>query len=451
MPRRKNILFLTTRVPSAPDKGDKIRTFHQLEHLARRHHVYLAGFADSDRDLAAAAFLRRICADVAIVRLRKHRTLIPAAAKWIHGLPLMCGAFDNRELHRSLARWSREIDFDVGVCFSTSMAPYLLELPLRRRVLDMCDVDSEKWFDYAEHTRFPMSMLFRREGARLRAFERSCLSSFDSVIFITEQERAILNPLPRVATTHVISNGTHLHPGSRSPASSRGPVIGFLGAMHYPPNVQAMEWFVREVWPQVSSTVPGARLMIAGRNPARSVRRLSQAPAVEVIGEVSDARRFLLGCRVVVAPMQIARGLQNKVLEAMAARRPVVATLAVASCLDVVDRHNILVADEAGDFADRVAELCWYDGLCERISEAGYRYAATYHCWPEVLQTYEQVVLGGCEVPLSACPPSRNAGAPPLRLPGNRGVLSGSPVFEEGRKARSALRLASPAGEAVVR
>ncbi len=451
MSRRQNILFLTTRVPSAPDKGDKIRTFHQLEYLAHRHNVYLACFAETHRDLADADSLRRMCADVAAVRLHKRKTWIPAAAKWLGGLPLMCGAFDSRELRRRLSRWSREIDFDVGACFSTSMAPYLLELPLRRRVLDMCDVDSQKWFDYAQRTSFPTSMAFNREGSLLRNFERICLSSFDAVIFITAQERTLLNPLPRLAAPYVISNGTHLHSGSTSSASTCGPVIGFLGAMHYPPNVHAMRWLAREVWPKISATVPGAKLLIAGRNPARSVRRLGHVRGVEVIGEIADPQQFLQKCRVVVAPMRIARGLQNKVLEAMSAHRPVLATPEVASCLDVVDRYNIVVADEPADFADRLIELCWNDRLCNRIGEAGYRYAATFHCWPEVLQTYEKVILGASADQSSPRTLMRNATSSLPCRPSDRGLLLGSPGFEVGGTTRQPYKEASPRYERSVR
>jgi sugar transferase (PEP-CTERM/EpsH1 system associated) len=392
--QRKNILFLANRVPFPPDKGDKIRTFHQLDHLAMSHDVYCACFVESQSDMAHARLLRRWCADVATVRWNRKAAAVRAAWGWMIGKPLTCGAYGHRQMHRLLAHWAREVDFDVVVAFSSSMAPFALSVPAPRRVLDLCDVDSQKWTDYARRARFPWSMVYRSEGRRLRRFEESCLDAFDATVLITDRERNLLDPHQSCASLHVIPNGATLPLEAPKPASQCGPIVGFLGAMDYRPNVEGICWFADRVWPRVLRCVRDARLLIVGRNPVRRVRRLARLPGVEVTGEVDNVRRYLLQCRAVIAPMHIARGLQNKVLEAMALKRPVVATTAVAEGLQVLSGHNILVADEEEEYAEKVVALCDFDGFCDKVGEAGYRCVATYYSWAETLRRYEDIILG---------------------------------------------------------
>ena len=183
--------------------------------------------------------------------------------------------------------------------------------------------------------------------------------------------------------------------------------------MDYRPNVEGICWFADRVWPRVLRCVHDARLLIVGRNPVRQVRRLARLPGVEVTGEVDSVQRYLLRCRAVIAPMHIARGLQNKVLEAMASCRPVVATTSVAEGLQVLPDHNILVADEADAFAEKVVALCDFDGLCDKIGEGGYRCAATYYSWAETLHGYEDVILGMPMAPPMVASARREAGWTP--------------------------------------
>ncbi|MBN2562243.1 MAG: TIGR03087 family PEP-CTERM/XrtA system glycosyltransferase [Phycisphaerae bacterium] len=394
MQRRKNILFLTNRVPFPPDKGDKIRTFHQLDHLALSHNVYCACFVDSARDATHARALDRWCAGVIALPWGKRAAVIRAARGWLAGSPLTTAVYRDKRMLVSLSRWAAAVEFDVVVAFSASMAPYALEFPAKRRVLDLCDVDSQKWLDYGRDAGFLMSWAYKGEGGRLRAFEKECVRRFDATVLIADREREILDPGERCSRLHVIPNGTTMCASRPAAPSDQGPVVGFLGAMDYRPNVQGMCWFVEEVWPRILAESPEARLLIVGRRPTWRVRRLARVAGVCVTGEVDDPRKYLARFRVMVAPLQIARGLQNKVLEAMAMRRPVVATPAVAGGLQVEAGHNILVAGEADTFAEKVIELCRFDGLCDKIGDGGYRCVATYYGWAETLQRYERVVLG---------------------------------------------------------
>jgi sugar transferase (PEP-CTERM/EpsH1 system associated) len=392
--KRKNILFVTNRVPFPPDKGDKTRTFHQLDHLALTHAVYCACFVDPPQDARYVETLRRWCVDVAAVPWNKKKGILRAIKAWPSDAPLTTSAYDDAEMSARLKQWSGRIPFDAAVAFSSSVAPYALAFPAKRHVLDLCDVDSQKWLDYACDGGLGAAMIYRREGRRLRTYELECLKRFDATIVITDRERQILDPRGACPTLHVIPNGVALCGERPDAPSTVGPVIGFIGVMDYRPNVQGVCWFVQEVWPRVRREIPEARFVIVGRRPTRRVLRLAKVAGVEVTGEVDDARSYLANLRVVVAPLQIARGLQNKVLEAMAMRRPVVTTTAVASGLHVRPGHNILAADDPESFAEKIIELWRFDGLCDKIGDAGYRCAATYYGWAETLQRYERVVLG---------------------------------------------------------
>lgn len=394
MEQRKNILFVTNRVPFPPNKGDKIRTFHQLDHLSLGHRVYCACFADTPEDIEHAVTLKRWCADVALVPWNRRKAIWRSLPAWLAGSPLTTSCYRNDDLAERIAGWASEVSFDAAVAFSSSVASYVLNAPVKRRVLDLCDVDSQKWLDYAADSHGLGRFAYRREGRCLRAFEMECLQRFDAALVITDRERRILDPHRHCRHLHVVGNGVSLYNQRLSSPSRQGPTLSFVGAMDYRPNIQGICWFTKEVWPRIRQEMPHARLQIIGRRPVRKVANLASLSGVAVFSDVADPRDYLAKSRVVVAPLQIARGLQNKVLEAMALRRPVVATTAVASCLQVQPGRNIMVADDPAGFAERVIELCRFDELCDQIGEAGYRCAATYYSWAETLQKYERILLG---------------------------------------------------------
>ncbi len=403
MLERKNILFLANRVPFPPNKGDKIRTFHQLDHLALSHNIYCACFAETQREQVLASSLRRWCADLVAMPWTRRRGVLQAVAGWRRGLPLTVAAYRDRRMFAALARWAEKVDFDTVVAFSSIMAPYAAAVPAKRRVLDLCDADSEKWMDYARDAGRWMGVCYRSEGRRLRAFEEHCLRKFDATLVITERERALLDPQRRHRQLHVVSNGIVLPDEKPPPPSTRGPVVGFVGAMDYRPNVRGVCWFAEVAWPHILREVPDARFYIIGRAPVRAVRRLARQPGITVTGEVEDVGRYVLKLRVAIAPLHIARGLQNKVLEAMCLRRPVVVAPAVAAGLQAVPGRHLLVARDGETFAARVLDLFRSDEFCDRIGNGGYRCVAAHYSWADALQRYECAVLGK---PMPAGPPT---------------------------------------------
>ncbi|MEK6644630.1 MAG: TIGR03087 family PEP-CTERM/XrtA system glycosyltransferase [Planctomycetota bacterium] len=394
MNSKRNILYLAHRLPYPPNKGDRIRTYHQIKYLAERHRVWCACFSDELEDARHITKLREMCENVAVVPWNRGRAMIRSAMGLLRGMGLTLAAYHDARMHRIVSEWSNRVSFDATIAFSACMGPYALEARTARRLLDLCDVDSQKWVEYAEMRRGPASWLCQREARHLRAFEEASLGRFDAVTVITNRERNQLDLAGSSQRLHVVGNGVTPPTYAARAASTLGSRIGFVGAMDYPPNVEAVKWFVSNVWHRIREKLPLAQFVIIGRNPTNVVRRLVRTPGVEISGTVADVSALIRECRVIVAPLRIARGLQNKVLEAMALGRPVVATTSTAYSLDAEAGRDIVVADQSVDFAAKTLQLLTDDALCDEVAEAGRTCVEQHHSWRRILREYERILLG---------------------------------------------------------
>jgi len=195
---------------------------------------------------------------------------------------------------------------------------------------------------------------------------------------------------PRV---HVVSNGVRTF-ARPTDATLAGPVVGFLGTMNYRPNVDAVCWFAERVWPKIRHTLPNAQFLIIGREPTRAVRQMAERDGIVVTGGVSETQTWIQKCRIIVAPLRVARGLPNKMLEAMAAGRPVVASSAAAACIDAEPNRHFHVADEPNDFADRAIQLLCENRACHDVAREALTWVRAHHDWEIVRDQFERVVFG---------------------------------------------------------
>ncbi|MCK6486537.1 MAG: TIGR03087 family PEP-CTERM/XrtA system glycosyltransferase [Phycisphaerae bacterium] len=416
----RRILFLAHRIPWPPDKGDKLRSFHWLDRLARRHHVRLACFVDDPADMRHVPALRALCADVLAIPLDRATKLRRAAASLMRGRSggsITAAVYHDAELWQAIEEWRAAAPFDAVFTFSSAMAPYAMATPAPRHVIDVCDCDSRKWLDYAERSGRPMSAVYRREARLLRALEHECLRRFDAVCVVNKREAQQLFPMhatpssshsrgPTPTTNlNIIPNGVDCAPITPLPAEPR---VGFVGALDYRPNVDGLKWFVSEVWPRVRRDRPDAEFHIIGRTPVRAVRRLSGAAGVRLIGPVDDLSPRYRRLRICVAPLHIARGVQNKVLEAMAHGRPVVATSCVADGLDARAGEHLLVADNAADFARAALQVLQSpDAKAKTLADTARTWVRQEHLWSASCEALEQLVCGE----LHPMPPSEDSRA----------------------------------------
>jgi sugar transferase (PEP-CTERM/EpsH1 system associated) len=358
------LLFLSHRIPYPPDKGDKIRAWHILRHLMQSHRVFVGCLIDDPADWAHVPALRERCAELACFPLHPRWQKLRALARFRPGKPLTLDYFHNPRLRRWVLDTIEREEIDRVFVFCSAMVPYAIDIAGAERVLDFIDADSSKWTEYAERSRWPMSWVWAREGRTLLEFERRAARSFDHSLFVSEDElRHFRSLAPESAgRTSFISNGVDfryfspLHPFD-DPFPTGGARIVFTGAMDYRPNIDAVSWFAREVMPLLREGGRSPGFWIVGANPADEVRRLADLAGVHVTGRVPDTRPYLAHADVVVAPLRIARGIQNKVLEAMAMGRPVVATPQAFQGICAEPGRELLIAEDARALARCVTEV----------------------------------------------------------------------------------------------
>lgn len=392
------LLYLVHRMPYPPNKGDKVRSYHLLRHLAERHQVYLGTFIDDPEDEAHVATVRQWCADVQAVRLHPRQARVGSLAGLLTGRALTLHYYRSARLQRWVDRTLAEQGIDAAVVFSSSMAQYTEGHPGLKSLVDFVDVDSAKWTQYAGQHRWPMSWLYRREGRALLAYERRIASEAARSFFVTEQEVALFRSMAPECTQAVeaMCNGVdadYFAPDPRrpSPFASDEQAVVFTGAMDYWPNVDAVRWFVADMLPALRQRWPRLRFHIVGRSPTPAVRELAGAD-VSVTGTVPDVRPYLQHAAVVVAPLRLARGVQNKVLEAMAMARPVIAAQPCADVIDARQGQELLAADTAEQYVSQVDELLRDHDRAQAIGARGRRRVLDAYSWQAHLSAFERFI-----------------------------------------------------------
>jgi sugar transferase (PEP-CTERM/EpsH1 system associated) len=361
----EDILLLVHRIPFPPDKGEKIRAYHLLRHLARTHRVHLGCFVDDPHDLQHTDALKELCATVFVVGIDRKVSLARGLAALALGSSLSQAYFrDSR-----MARWTSETMARVNpssiFVFCSAMAQYALPYAQSHRVIvDMVDVDSEKYRAYAESSKWPMKGLYLRESLALLRMERHTAKVAERSFFVSRAEAdAFLAAAPEAkGKVGYFQNGVnyrHFDPALAfiSPFAGQSSAIVFTGTMDYRPNIEAVEWFAKSCFPAIAQSHPSAQFWIVGANPSAGVNKLAREPGIRVTGRVPDVRPYLAHAACIVAPLHIARGVQNKVLEAMAMARPVVATPAACEGLSAIPGRDLVVAESPEQFHEAVCSV----------------------------------------------------------------------------------------------
>jgi len=391
------ILFLCHRMPYPPKRGGKIRPFNMIRHLARSHDVTVATLARTAQERADGEELRRHCDDL-------HVGYVTGLGAWtrfglfgLTGRPATFGYFYSPVLYRKVQRLLATGGFDAILVHCSSMGPYVASHRGGRKVMDFGDADSEKWLEYAKTAAAPLSWAFRAEGKRVRDAERRLGDHFDAGSVNAPRDREVLSAYVR-SPISVIPNGVDLEYFQSARSSGPGYVpnrIVFTGNMSYRPNVEAVCHFVADILPGIRREIPDAQFYIVGMDPSPAVRRLADGDRIVVTGRVDDVRPYFDSAAVAVAPLRVARGLQNKVLEAMAMRVPVVASPAAFAGIHAAAGHDLLVAEEPEGFSRAVITLLRDPAARERFAAAGITCVTTNHNWSQLLERLEDLVAGG--------------------------------------------------------
>jgi sugar transferase (PEP-CTERM/EpsH1 system associated) len=392
------VLFLAHRYPYPPNKGDKIRAFHIAEHLRKSHEVSLGfvttpGDGEPDLSWAAKTFQAHHCG-----RISRFDRLARAGIAFLTGVPLSVATFRHNGLMEWVGAQIVEKKPQFIYVFSSAMAQYLpKQLPPETQViLDFVDVDSAKWRQYAETRSGVARWFFGLEAKRLLTFDRAQAARAQASLFVSDDEKRIFNRLsPATARRHyAIANGVDLsyfNPAAVGPVARTRKTVVFVGMMDYWPNVDAVSWFAKQILPLVRLRHADAIFQIVGARPTAAVTALGALKGVEVTGAVPDVRPYVAAASVVVAPLRIARGIQNKVLEGMAMARPVVTTPGALEGINAVHGRDVLVGETPGELAEAVLSVL--DGRAMAgLGMAARAFVVANHEWKTNLEKLDQLM-----------------------------------------------------------
>ncbi len=393
----REILFLAHRVPWPPDRGDKIRSFHILNKLKTMAPVHVGAFADDARDMGFAEAERVELASL-YVELRDKPQWLAGIEALAKDKPVSLTSFGSRTMQDWVDERLASGSISHIFVFSGQMAQYVSSDFGGRLIMDFVDVDSAKFESYADEGNQFMRWINAREGKKLAAFEAEIAVRADASLFVSEAEAALFRE--RSGAENVVGVGNGIDTVFYDPAATfkklhpvfPDPLIVFTGQMDYRPNIEAVTDFAQNALPAIRATNPDTTFAIVGRNPTEAVSALSALPGVQVPGAVDDVRTWLAGADVVVAPLRIARGIQNKVLEAMAMAKPVVASKAAAEGIDAKDKKHFRVAKSVADEAKIVSELLSDVDSRLQLGAAARAHVAAHYGWAEQLAALDRIM-----------------------------------------------------------
>ena len=392
-----NLLLLVHRIPFPPNKGDKIRSYHLLKHLAQHYKVHLGTFVDDPDDWQHQGTVEALCASSHFGKLNPLLARVRSLGALLGNRSLSLDYYRDSAMQAWVERTVREHGITRILVFSSAMAQYAEAYPNARRVVDFVDVDSDKWRQYAEKKSFPMNALYRHEAKQLLAYERKVARECDASLFVSAPEADLFRKLAPESTERIgfFNNGVdtdYFSPERHydSPYGATERTVVFTGAMDYWPNIDAVQWFAADVFPQLLATNPDARFYIVGARPSPAVLALGQQPGVVVTGTVPDVRPYIAHADVAVAPLRVARGIQNKVLEAMAMGRPVIVSGQALEGIDAVAGVDLLLADDAPAFLAAVqAQL---NNPNSAVGAAARANVQRQYSWPSKLARIEEML-----------------------------------------------------------
>ncbi len=384
------ILVLLPRFPYPLDKGDKLRAYHQIVELNKRHEVYILALSHSPVQHNDYDHLNTICTAVDYVQLRWWESAWGIIKAFLKGEPLQLGYWSSHRARRAYANWERQVQPDVVYCQMVRTIP-TVKGSHYRKVLDFQDALSLNTHRRLGHSKGLLRIILRYEEKALKKAELAALSIFDATTIISQADRDAISP-----NVVLVSNGVDTEYFRKRDAVAHEYSIVFTGNMSYAPNVDAACWLVKEIMPLVWKQCPyGVRVLIAGADPKPAVKALA-SHNVTISGRVPDIRDAYASAQIFVAPMRIGSGMQNKLLEAMAMGLPCVTTSLAAAPLGATAWEHLLVGDTTRDIADLIVKL--HNDECHRtIAAAGHSFVLEHYSWPAAVAPLEKLLYAQLE------------------------------------------------------
>jgi len=387
------VLYLCHRFPYPPKRGGKIRPFNMIRHLkSQGHEVTVCSLSRSVAETAEAEGIAPHCHAFHIGQVTEPVQMLRMVLRLPLVTPSSMGYFYSAELAAKVRELLATQAFDLIFVHCSSVAQYVEHVTHIPKILDFGDMDSQKWLEYAQRKPFPLSLGYRLEGTKMLWAEKRLARRFDLCTATTRAEWETLQGYGTGAATDWFPNGVDAAFFDPADAGYDADTISFIGRMDYYPNQECMARFCAEVWPQLKAQRPAMKLLIVGADPSAEMRRLGELPGVTVTGSVPDVRPYIRSSALMVAPLSIARGTQNKILEAMAMGVPVVTSSVAAGGVDAVAESHLLVADSATEITRAILSIAENQDERRRLAVAGRQRVLSHHAWPRSMQRLDGII-----------------------------------------------------------
>ena len=388
-----NILYVCHRFPYPPKRGGKIRPFNMIRHLtASGHQVTVCSLARSEQEAQEAQGIAPHCEAFEIAQVQEWAQMARMVVRLPLPTPSSMGYFYSPALARRIDDLLKSRKWDLIFVHCSSVAQYVSHVRDIPKILDFGDMDSQKWLEYANYKPFPLSMGYRLEGTKMLAAEKRLARQFDLCTATTRAEWETLNGYGTGSDTDWFPNGVDGDFFCPLDESYDADTISFIGRMDYYPNQECMSRFCEQVWPLLRKARPAMKLLIVGADPSPEMRKLGELPGVTVTGSVPDVRPFIRSSALMVAPLQIARGTQNKILEAMAMGVPVVTSAIAAGGVDAQSEEHFLVAQSAHEYAQAILRIADNPKERHRLAMAGRARMLSNHAWAGSMQRLDGII-----------------------------------------------------------
>jgi polysaccharide biosynthesis protein PslH len=390
------ILYVCHRFPFPPKRGGKIRPFNMIRHLTQSgHEVTVCSLARSVDEAVEAQGIAQYCAAFEMGHVKEPIQMARMVVRLPVVTPSSMGYFYSTELNGRIQRLLKTQRWDLIFVHCSSVAQYVEDVKDVPKILDFGDMDSQKWMEYANYKPFPLSLGYRFEGAKMLAAEKRLTQHFDLCTATTRAEWETLNGYGQKVDTDWFPNGVDADFFCPTTDAYDAQTISFIGRMDYYPNQECMSRFCAETWPLLKLRKPNLKLLIVGADPSPEMVKLGQLPGVTVTGSVPDVRPYIRGSALMVAPLNIARGTQNKILEAMAMGVPVVTSAIAAGGVDAEPVTHFLVADSPRDYARAILSIIDNPGERDRLAGSGRERMLSHHAWPKSMERLDNIIVRG--------------------------------------------------------
>jgi len=363
-----------------------------IQHLSKNHDVTVISIVRSKEEALEGAGIKDYCAKYIMVNFNNAISWLRTILNLLTFKPSSFGYFYSRTMKRAVKREVVSDKYDLIFVHCSSVASYVEDVEGIPKIMDFGDMDSQKWMDYSKFKPFPFSLGYKLEGMKLEAEEKRLARRFTYSSCTTRAELETLNSYGATHNTFWFPNGVDynfFHPATTKYIKNS---ICFIGRMDYYPNQECMIDFCKNVFPKIKENVRDAKLTIVGANPSNQILALSELPGVEVTGSVDDVRSYVLSSAVNVAPLNIARGTQNKILESMSMGVPVISSRLAAMGIDAIPGEHLLVADTPDDYVTTILHLFNHPDERDRLSRDGRARMLSHHDWKNSMEKLDVLI-----------------------------------------------------------